>query len=455
MVERDTVRSQAFLLPHYSGGPPACAALAGRRPNLGYGWDVDVACWSEVCRRAMSHRHEALTASSAEASALSSCGDWLGAIAGGTLHLISLVPPQRTLALVSGTASSVCFSPASAGPPMLLSGGDDKVVRLWNSLPLCGTGDTADAYPPSRTWTHGKKINCVAFSPDASMAVWSDAFGEVHAVSLRGEAAEGAAAEAAPALVLGHLSPISHMAFSACGGALLTADREGHVRLSLWPHAFVIEHYCLLHTTPLSLVLVLSRSPLVLTSAAEGGDICVWRARSGSLLARQAAATLLGQAAAGQAAGEDAAAAASIRAEASGGGCDASATQQSGSDVRRRREVASSQQSAVSVACACEVPRQSLVALAARGTSTVQFCAPSLTPEPASATLEPRPSLACDLSDTGAAIRALCHCDMLGELCVLLSNNTVVVIPTADTGASSSAPTRTPMRLPPRMPLEV
>ena len=109
-----------------------------------------------------------------------------------------------------------------------------------------------------------------AFSPDGFMALYADLFGEVHGVSL-------ADAEGGPTLVLGHLSPVSHLTFTPCSGALLTADREGHLRSSRWPDAFVIECYYLWHTSPLLLALPLTSSPLVLTAPVDGKELCLWR----------------------------------------------------------------------------------------------------------------------------------------------------------------------------------
>ena len=185
-------------------------------------------------------------------------------------------PPRRPREFPLPIAcTSVGFDAAGT---RLLVGADDKQVLLYETLP---PGDT-----PPRKWTAGKKVGCVAFSPDGLFALWSDLFGECYSVAL-------SEADATPQLVLGHLSPVSHLIFSSNGSALLTADREGHIRSSHWPHAFVIECYYLWHSTPLSLVLPLKSCPLVLSATSEGKEICVWKAHSGALLDRVAAATCI------------------------------------------------------------------------------------------------------------------------------------------------------------------
>ena len=203
---------------------------------------------------------------------LAVCGEWM-CVAGKRVHLVRLA--DRAEFPLPIACTSVGFDAAGT---RLLVGADDKQVLLYDTLP---PGDT-----PPRKWTAGKKVGCVAFSPDGLFALWSDLFGECYSVAL-------SEADATPQLVLGHLSPVSHLIFSSNGSALLTADREGHIRSSHWPHAFVIECYYLWHSTPLSLVLPLKSCPLVLSATSEGKEICVWKAHSGALLDRVAASTCI------------------------------------------------------------------------------------------------------------------------------------------------------------------
>ena len=165
------------------------------------------------------------------------------------------------------------------GAKLLLSGGDDKRVVVWR-LDFCGGAAEA------RSWEASKKIAAVEFSADGATAIWADRFGEVYCAAVDGPAG------AAPALALGHLSPVSHLRLTPCGTKLLTADREGHVRTSMWPHAFVIDCYCLRHVTPLQIMLPLVSAPLLLTAADGGREVCVWRGAGGGLLVARPAAEL-------------------------------------------------------------------------------------------------------------------------------------------------------------------
>ena len=166
-------------------------------------------------------------------------GRWCALVHTGELRLLPLVPsPVAAPATPPLSASAVECVRFDRTGALLLSGGGDKQVRFWDTATQTCT----------RTWTHGKKIACVEFSADAGVAMWADRFGEVYVVSLREP-------DAVPSLALGHLSPVSHLRLTTCGTALLTADREGHVRNSVWPHAFVINNYYLGHTLPLQIVL--------------------------------------------------------------------------------------------------------------------------------------------------------------------------------------------------------
>ena len=60
----------------------------------------------------------------------------------------------------------------------------------------------------------------------------------------------------------------------------------------MWPHAFVIDCYCLRHVTPLQIMLPLASAPLLLTAADGGREVCVWRGAGGGLLSARPAAEL-------------------------------------------------------------------------------------------------------------------------------------------------------------------
>ena len=163
-----------------------------------------------------------------------------------SLQLFAAEEPLAPRALTpTGVVRSVCFSRCGG---VLLSGGDDKAVRAWDV-----TADAAAA--PIGTWTHHKKIGCVAFAPlpaggeTSLLGLWADKFGEVFAFDVRCPSAApllarpalaakrrhftATARAQAPLLKLGHLSPVSHLAFTPGGGELLRAGREEPVHHSV------------------------------------------------------------------------------------------------------------------------------------------------------------------------------------------------------------------------------
>lgn len=156
-----------------------------------------------------------------------------------------------------------------------MSAGDDKMVRVWDvSSASC-----------LRSWVHQKKLACVEMSKDDQTVLFSDRFGEAFSVGLNDS-------DASPTLLLGHLSPISHLRLTSSGANLLTADHEGHVRSSQYPHAFIIERYFLMHTSPVQIMVTLSQQPLLLTAAAEGREVCLWKLHTGTLVEGMSATEL-------------------------------------------------------------------------------------------------------------------------------------------------------------------
>ena len=321
---------------------------------------------------------------------LAVCADWACILGASAIQLLRLA--DRTSTTLAAQARCACFNGEGT---QLLIGGDDKQVVLYDELP--------PGSAPRHRGTHNKKIGCVAFSPDGGTAIWADAFGEVHAVVLTETDAE-------PALVLGHLSPVSHLLFTPGGDALITADREGHVRSSHWPHAFVIECYYLWHTSPLLLCMPLASSPLVLSASSNGQEICLWRLHAGVLLSRTPASELL---------------------NGTGGviAVDASAAP----------SAPTLDATSAAVACACEVPSERLIAFGFVGSSRIGFFTPVCEWDASAARLRPEPKLDCTLAQAHEPA-ALAHCSSAALLCVLLTGATAIaLLPAAAGGGFNSA----------------
>lgn len=360
---------------------------------------------------------------------LAACAGWACIARPPHAQLLDLQTGVATA--LASCASCACFDASGAR----LLAAEDKTIVLYDSLPPGA---------PSRRWTHGKKVGCVAFSPDGCFALWSDFFGEVYSVALD--------SEATPSLVLGHLSPVSHMTYASSGGALLTADREGHVRSSQWPHAFVIECYYLWHTSPLLVVLPLASSPLMISAACDGHELCVWRAHSGVLLNRTPAQELLSDDGCG--------AAHAGRSCASGGGGESGGGDDGdGGDGGGDGQGSSGKQvavggdppnadseadavSSVALACACEITTQSLIALGFVRRSTISFCGAQSEWDASAAKLRLRTDLTCTLPGGGEPA-ALAHSASTALLCVLFkSGEAVALLPAAAGGGFSGTAAR-------------
>ena len=324
-------------------------------------------------------------------------GSHVSVVHRGELRLLPCAAAATAAAATSTEplcASAVECARFDRAGTQLLSGGADKVVRLW---------DTASR-ACVRSWTHNKKIACVEFSPDGDVVMFADRFGEVYTVALREPDAE-------PSLALGHLSPVSHLRLSACGTALLTADREGHVRSSLWPNPFVIQRYYLTHTQPLQLVLPMASSPLLLTCADSARELCVWGLHSSKQLHASSAAAL-------QAVCEGRAVAAASSAAAAGNG---EKQQQPAKGEEEGEEAA---EAALEVACECAA--QGLLLLGF-GTAALHVLAMRCGWEADAVEFEPLPALQLQLPSPALAA----DCTAGGSLCVLVSSGVLVFPPAA------------------------
>ena len=319
--------------------------------------------------------------------AIDTSGRWFALVHAGELHLSPLAAsPAAAPATPPLSTSAVECARFDRTGALLLSGGGDKVVRLWDTATRTCT----------RSWTHGKKIACVEFSADGGVAMWADRFGEVYVVSL-GEP------DAEPTLALGHLSPVSHLRLTPCGTALLTADREGHVRNSVWPHPFVINNYYLGHTLPLQVVLPMASAPLLVTCATGAPDVCMWRLHGGVLLQRCTAEWLQRACEARQG-------------EATPAVEEASAAVEGGA-ARCGLEVA------------CECAGQRLLALGF-ATAALHFCEVSGAEDGGDATLSPLPALTLTLPAPAIAAETTAE----GSLCVLVPGELLLFPPSATRG---------------------
>lgn len=125
----------------------------------------------------------------------------------------------------------------SADGRLLLTGADDKTVRLWacNLQPRDPVSSTA-AWHCVAAWRTPKKASAGAFNVDGSEALFADKFGDVLVGKIPAGAAAGSEVEGGvdgepalqvPATLLGHFCTIvTGLAPSPCGRFLATSDRE-------------------------------------------------------------------------------------------------------------------------------------------------------------------------------------------------------------------------------------
>ncbi|EIE21905.1 YVTN repeat-like/Quino protein amine dehydrogenase [Coccomyxa subellipsoidea C-169] len=157
---------------------------------------------------------------------------------------------------------AVAFDPTGN---LLLTGGDDKTVRVWQ----------LDSRQLLHKWVVPKKVSAAAFSADGSFAFFADKFGDVHV------AATAADATAGPKPLLGHFcSIITDLAASPDGKFVVSTDRDSKTR-----GAHEIQSYCLGHTSFVTAcAFVATPEATLLASASGDGTVRLWDHVSGQLL---------------------------------------------------------------------------------------------------------------------------------------------------------------------------
>ena len=87
----------------------------------------------------------------------------------GALHLLSADGTGSAVPLLAAGGAAVAARSARFGAmgATLVSGGDDKRVRVWD----VATGACV------RSWLHHKKVACVDISADAQTVLFADRFG--------------------------------------------------------------------------------------------------------------------------------------------------------------------------------------------------------------------------------------------------------------------------------------
>ncbi|GLI67843.1 hypothetical protein VaNZ11_012133, partial [Volvox africanus] len=195
----------------------------------------------------------------------------------------------------TGTLRVLQFSPDGQ---FLLTGADDKVVKLW----MCASTVPGGAWYCVAAWRTPKKASAGGFTMSGSHALFADKFGDVlvgcvPAVGDEGtkEATASEPSAQVPSTLLGHFCTIvTGLASSPCGRFLATSDREYKVRISSLPEnplhgSYEIQGYCLGHQDFVSCITFAVQPdeqlgegaagkvrPSVLLSGSGDGTVRVW-----------------------------------------------------------------------------------------------------------------------------------------------------------------------------------
>ncbi|CAM0876203.1 unnamed protein product [Alopecurus aequalis] len=169
-----------------------------------------------------------------------------------------------------------------AGGRLFASAGDDKLVKVWNSV----------SWRCIRTITSEKRVSAVAFSNTGLYVAFADKFGVVWLDTV-GEDGEGqVSADSKPVSIFGHYcSIITSMKFSPDGRFIATADRDFKIRVTSLPKnpmkgATEIQSFCLGHTEFVSCIdfTRISAGSSFLLSGGGDSTVRLWDHISGCLL---------------------------------------------------------------------------------------------------------------------------------------------------------------------------
>ncbi|KAL7198762.1 hypothetical protein ACSBR2_021127 [Camellia fascicularis] len=166
---------------------------------------------------------------------------------------------------------------------LLVTAGDDKLVKIWNT----------DAWRCISTVSSEKRVSAVAISNDGLFVCFADKFGVVWVVDLDGFHENQALAGKKAAPILAHYcSIITSLEFSPDGRFIISADRDFKIRVTLFPKkpldgAHEIQSFCLGHSEFVSCLAFVCASDYpegFLVSGSGDSTVRLWDITSGSLL---------------------------------------------------------------------------------------------------------------------------------------------------------------------------
>lgn len=165
---------------------------------------------------------------------------------------------------------------------LLVSAGDDKLVKVWST----------ESWRCITTVCSEKRVSAVAISDDGSYVCFADKFGVVWIVDLDTPDGQVLVNKKAAPLLSHYCSIITSLEFSPNGKHILSADRDFKIRVTVFPKnpldgAHEIQSFCLGHTEFVSCIAFLCTPEYpqgFLVSGSGDSTVRMWDIISGSLL---------------------------------------------------------------------------------------------------------------------------------------------------------------------------
>lgn len=128
-----------------------------------------------------------------------------------------------------------------------------------------------------------KRPSSITTSLDDETIVVADKFGDVYQFQVSDDVVSD---EKSMEPILGHVSMLTDILIVNNEGkqSILTADRDEHIRVSAWPHSFIIENWLFGHENFISSLVVPSWNENLLVSGGGDSYINVWTWKSGQLV---------------------------------------------------------------------------------------------------------------------------------------------------------------------------
>ncbi|XP_030487012.1 uncharacterized protein LOC115703913 [Cannabis sativa] len=169
-----------------------------------------------------------------------------------------------------------------ANGKLLVSAGDDKVVKVW----------LTESWRCITTVCSEKRVTAVAISNGGLYVCFADKFGVVWIVKLDGLDGENVVIKKADPMLSHYCSIITSLEFSPDGKYVVSADRDFKIRVTVFPKkpldgAHEIQSFCLGHTefvSCLAFVCTQEYPQGFLVSGSGDSTVRLWDIPSGSLL---------------------------------------------------------------------------------------------------------------------------------------------------------------------------